>query len=394
VLGPTLRRRERRVQWLLVALLVAALAAAGAAAPGSERARTLWGIAGGYTDGQLADLRNRGVGFVLIEMRWAQAEPRRGTFDEHYFESVRALVRKARAGGYRVMLNFGLDHAPRWVLDAHDRLGRPIGRFVNQYGGVYAGDQPNLVFSRELRRFAASYVRRVFSNRGLGNGFYVVRVGGGYLGELTYPYEGRSFRYWAFDASARADNPVPRYRPCRRHRGQARRFLGWYFDRLADYQNWQIRAVRRWYSGPIAVVYPSWGVRRGDVARALADNLCGRSSAELNGEIQRGLDHARQIRRLPRMGKLVVWGSWVDNASYSSWIFGLADRRGLAKMGENSGDSTDIAAMSAAFSNARTFGLTAFMWVRAAQAYCRCGVYASIDDYEHLIHDQATGTPR
>jgi hypothetical protein len=380
------RRRRLLVQWLLVLLLLSASGAEGATTQASRRAEsTIWGMAGGYTDHQLVDLRNRGISFVLIEMRWAQAEPRRNAFDEHYLESVRALVRQARAGRYRVVLNFGLDHAPAWVLNAHDRIGRPIGRFVNQYGKVYRGDQANLVFSTQVRRFAASYMKRVFSQRGLGSSFYVVRVGGGYLGELTYPYEGRSFSYWAFDASARAGSPVPGYRPCSGPRRQARRFLGWYFDRLADYQDWQIRTLRRWYSGLIAVVYPSWCVRPGDVGRALAGKLCGRSSAERNGEIQRGLDHARQIRRLPRAGKLVVWGSWVDNVGYASWIFGLADKRGLAKMGENSGDSTNVAAMRAAVSNARTFGLSAFMWVRAAQAYCRCGVYASIDDYQHFI---------
>ena len=47
-------------------------------------------------------------------------------------------------------------------------------------------------------------------------------------------------------------------------RGEARKFLGWYLDMLTRYQNWQVRALRRSYDGPVAMLYASWGMRPGD----------------------------------------------------------------------------------------------------------------------------------
>jgi hypothetical protein len=52
-------------------------------------------------------------------------------------------------------------------------------------------------------------------------------------------------------------------------------------------------------------------------------------------------------------------------------------------MGENSGED-DLAKMTIAIGAARSYGLSAFLWVRASQAFCFCG-YATIDDYTALI---------
>jgi hypothetical protein len=347
-------------------------------------------MAGGYTKVALDDMSRRGVRFILVEMRWAEAEPRPRVFDEGYLRSVRELVDQARRRGYRVMLNFGLDHAPPWVLGARDRAGHPIGRFVDQNGTAFTqSDLPNLVFANRLRVYAREYVDKIFAKSELGQRFFAVRVGGGLLGELDYPNVKSNGRvanaYWAFDAAAQAASPVPGYRPCTGDPKQAARFLNWYFDRLVAFQNWQVRTVRRSYRGLLAVIYPSWGVRPGDFGRAVADNLCGRSSAERNGEIQLGVDHARQIAGLPRDRRLVVWGSWVDNPRSAAWLFHLADKHHLRKMGENSGGDTDRAAMVQSVANARRYGLTAFMWVRAPQAFCHCGGFASIEDYQSLI---------
>jgi hypothetical protein len=311
-------------------------------------------------------------------------------FDETYLDSVRRAIDRAHALGYRVVLNYGLDHAPTWILEARDRAGNPIGRFVDQDGTAFTdSDLPNLVFARRLRAYAREYVAKIFTPSEVGRYFFAVRVGGGLLGELDYPYIRANGKvandYWAFDATARAASPVPGYRPCVGDPRQAARFLRWYFDRLVAFQNWQVRTVRRWYPGLIAVLYPSWGVRPGDFTRAVADNLCGHSPAEQNGEIQLGVDHARQIAALPHDRRLVVWGGWVDNPGYASWLFHLADKHHLRKMGENSGDDTDLAAMRRAVANANRFGLRAFMWVRAPHAYCYCSSFATIDDYQSLI---------
>jgi hypothetical protein len=352
---------------VLVSVLVAATAACVALAEPATSAKQrttpqpLWGIAGGYQDGDYAALAARGVDVVLLELRWAEAEPVEGRWNEPYFESVRRNIRLARSAGRRIVLNFGLHEAPDWLL------ARPGARFVDQHGRVFEGDRAaNLVFATGLRPYAERYVKHVFAK--LGRKFLAVRVGGLHLGELTYPYEGRgSNSYWAFDqaaTAARAKAGLAGYVPCTGGRDQARTFLTWYTRALVRFQNWQVRTVRRSFSGSIAVVYPGWGVRPGDAARAAATNLCGTSSPEINGEIQRGTNHRAQILGLPKDRCLAVWGTYADNAGHVAELANLATRRGFAKVGENSGESTDDAAMARSTENARRFKLDLFLWVR------------------------------
>ena len=52
-------------------------------------------------------------------------------------------------------------------------------------------------------------------------------------------------------------------------------------------------------------------------------------------------------------------------------------------MGENSGRDTP-AQLASAVHAARVYRLSAFLWVRAEQAYCRCNGWATIDDFEVL----------
>ena len=126
-------------------------------------------------------------------------------------------------------------------------------------------------------------------------------------------------------------------------------------------------------------------MRPGDASRAVATNLCGASSAELNGEVQRGFDHARMVAavRDPGVG---VWGTWGDRPETLNWLRKLADAHDppLRKFGENSGED-DLAGMRASVNGARRNRLTSFMWIRDSQAQCRCEGWATIDDYERLI---------
>jgi hypothetical protein len=343
-----------------------------------------WGIMGGWSGVSMPDLYARGVRVVDLPMSWRDAEPDRDRWNEAYFAAKRLELERLRADGFRVVLNYGIEHAPSWMLD------RPGGRFVNQSGEVYRGsDEPNLVWAgRGSRRQAREYTAKVF--RALGTDFLAVRVGGGHWGELTYPTvpgpNGRPQNdYWAFDERALAQDPVPAWRPCRPSpRRQASRFLHWYLDSLTRYQNRQISWVRRGgFDGTIAVLYPSWGMREGDFDAAVSTDLCGTSPAEINGEVQRGFDHARHIAGL-RDPNIAVWGTWAEKEGTISWLAGLARAAGLTMMGENSG-SDDPTEMAAAVDAARRFGLSLFMWVRAEEAYCACNGYATIDDYERLI---------
>lgn len=373
-----------KLRVLLAALLLPLTLSPFPAHPALAAVEPRWGMMGGYGGISLSDLHGRGVRVVVVEMEWTRAEPERGASDRDYFREVRREAREYRRAGFRVVLNFGLHHAPEWLLD------KPDMRFVNQYGDTYtASDEPNLIFAKRYRKFGERYIRNVFNR--LGTRFIAVRVGGGHWGELQYPQvfgsDGRLKNYyWAFDDSADRKNPVPRWRPGDPSpNNEARKFINWYLGALTNYQNWQIRTVRKYYPGTIAVLYASWGLRKGDLKEAIGTNLDGSSSPEVNGEVQRGYAHARHIRAV-RVRNVAAWGTWADKAGTISWLAPIADRNGLLKMGENSGGD-DESKMDVATDAARDYGLSLFVWVRANEAYCHCNGYASINDYEDEIED-------
>jgi hypothetical protein len=59
------------------------------------------------------------------------------------------------------------------------------------------------------------------------------------------------------------------------------------------------------------MMYPSWGIRPGQLDSAVAGDLAGHTSPEKNGEIQRGFDFARMIGGI-RDPKVGVHCTWLD----------------------------------------------------------------------------------
>ena len=363
------------VRCLSALLILTGIASATAGEP-------LWGMAGGYAGIDLKDLASRGVRLTLVEIDWWRAEPKEGKWNKAYLNTIRAEIAGHRALGFEVILNYGMHAAPRWLLE------KPNARFINQHGAPFmGGDEPNLVWATELRPLAERYSARVFTE--LGTNFFAVRVGGGHWGELTYPQvfkaDGKVENlYWAFDGVAARSNPVPGWKPgSPSTAGEAQRFLTWYLDALAAYQNWQVSMVRASYPGPIAVLYPSWGLRAGDLEKAVATGLDGTSPPEVRGLVQRGFDHARQVGAL-KDRNAAVWCTWGENENVLAWLAGLADAKGLRKMAENAGGN-DARQMEAAMRAARAHGLSVSVWIRAGEAYAHKNGWATIDDYSANI---------
>jgi hypothetical protein len=294
------------------------------------------GIIGNYSDTDMRSMQGAGASDALVEMSWERAEPVRGRFDERYLDSIADRITVLKAMGYAISFNTGIHEAPGWLLNL------PGARYVDQYGETYTdSNEPNLIFGTTYRWLAARYLKKVFAR--LGSDFSVVRAGGGHWGELTYPFKldpatGRLRNlYYAFDVNAKKSNPAPAWKPGQAStRGQAGKFLTWYLNSLAAYQNWQITALRQaGYAGTTAVLYPSWGMRAGDFDRAVATNLGGTSSAEINGEVQRGYDATRQIAAL-KDTKVAVYGTWGEQADTVAYLAGLARAKGLRTMAETS----------------------------------------------------------
>lgn len=363
--------------------------------PTPSTAGRWWGLLG--NDGaHLSEEFAAGIRYKLITVRWKSWQRAEGSVDQSYVTSKLNEINAVRNAGLEVILSTGIHDAPAWV-----HANYPDSYYVNQYGEVYSGDQSagdvNFIFNPQMRGLAEAYLGDLFAR--LGTDFAAVRVGGGRYGELTYPpavWNGRSNVYWDFDRNAQAQSPVPGWQPGNPSpAGEAQRFLDWHLQKLVDLQNWNFSAVRRHYPGPIMILYPSWGIRPGDIDKAVATNLNGSSSAERNGEIQRGFDFARQVASITD-AQAIVTTTWLDadgsqdggsDQRYWSPVHYLASLAQahplrLALYGENTGHGS-AAEMDFTAAQMARYGLLGLAWYNETEILT--GTYATLADYRAMV---------
>lgn len=357
----------------------------------------LWALIGNDLS-HLADVNAAGIKAKVFELTWRELVPSENNVNTDVVRQRKNEMAQIRQAGFQIILDLGFTDAPSWV-----HTNYPNTYYVNQYGDRYDGQgqlnsgDVNLIFNSNLRVLVQSYLNTVFTN--FGTDFAAVRLGGGHWGELTYPshtYNGRTNAYWAFDANALTASPVPTWRPGQPSpNGAAATFLNWYLDSLASYQNWQISALRQTYSGKIMMLYPSWGVRPGHLTPAIAGNLAGATSPEINGEIQRGSDFARQLTAITD-AKVVVTTTWLDASSshnssgnpadwspvkYLAYLATTHPLR-LSLYGENAGNNS-AATMRFAVSQVQQYGLMGMDWCRESDIFS--GQYATLTDLQQSI---------
>ena len=366
-------------------------------ARGAERPVELTNLYGALQDdpARWAQERAAGLNVVVLEPVWSRYEPRPDAFDTGYVNQLRKRLADARAAGFRVVLSPGWQYPPAWIFTL------PHSRYVNQYGDVFADPAPgmagfNAVFNPAMRARQEKYLRRLFAD--LGQDFLAVRLGGGWYNELNYPpphFHGHVNCYWAFDDLAQGRAPVlppgmgscpdPGWVPGTPASGsgdlRASRFLNWYLDALKNYHDWQITVARTCYAGPLAMLYPSWGIRPGQIDAAIADQLAGKTTAEVNGEVPRGFDFARVIHGITDP-KVIVYCTWVDahtgndldpNPAHWEPVHYLAtlareNPLHLTVWGENTGGNT-AAEMQFSFEQMRRYHLAGLMWAFDRQLY-------------------------
>lgn len=370
--------------------LVAASAFGGARA--AETEDSIAPIAVGvlqHDDRHTDRVRAAGVTHTVLEVAWSRFEPAPGRFDERYIQQVESLRRQRRAAGFHLSLDLGIQYPPGWVRDL------PNGRYVNQYGDVHHDPRPgcqsaNAVFGRAVREAIARYVARV--REAFGDDFVLIRLGWGHYGELNYPHPdapGGKNAYWSFcdAAQGRAPDalavgqvpcPTPGWRPGDPSPNrEAARFAEWHLEALRNYHDGQIALMRGLYPDtPLAMLYPSWGIRPGQLDAAVAGRLAGDTPAEKNGEVQRALDFARCIAGIDDP-HVVVYVTWVDSdpafgddagqnpAGWSPphWLSWLAARHPLrlSMQGENTGGG-GREALRRTVERARRYRLRAVYW--------------------------------
>ena len=355
-----------------------------------------WGIIGSDSSKNGSEYAI-GVRYKLFTLRWREFAPSEGNIDASYVSRKQTELAQLRQAGLRPILSLGVHDAPGWI---HTNYANSY--YVDQYGDVYTdgldcGDA-NLLFNPTLRARAATYIQNVFAT--FGTDFAAVRLGVGRYGELTYPpasFGGKSNLYWNYDANALARSPTGAWHPGDASpSGQAKTFLRWHLDALTEFQNWQITLLRQKnYQGPLMILYPSWGIRPGDFDKAVATNLNGSSSAESNGEIQRGFDYQSQIAAITDP-KVIVTGTWMDASAsndaetdqrYWSPIHYLAylahsHPLNLSVFGENTGQGKR-SAMDLSALQMKRYNLIGMMWYDETQLFS--GTYATLTDYQQVI---------
>lgn len=350
-----------------------------------------------------------GVDLVTMEVYWDRFEPRPGQVDQAYLAQLRADLARYRAADLQVVLAPGVHYPPAWLLDL------PDSRFVNQYGVEHRSSEPgkdvaNMVFNQAVRERQAVFLDELIG--ALGQEFYAVRLGGGWYGELNYPdptHAGRVNSYWGFDDLASGQrpgrppgvtaNPVPTWRPGVPSAGStdAAQFADWYLDSLGDYHDWQIETVRALYPGTLLMLYPSWGIRPGQLDAAVATDLSGTTSAERNGEVQRGFDFARFVAGISDPD-VVLYTTWLnadasadggDDQRHWSPVKYLAHLAAghparLRVMGENTGEDS-AADLRTAMTQARTHHLLGVVWAFEPELFD--GRWATLADLAAAIRD-------
>jgi hypothetical protein len=374
---------------------------AGTAGTVAHAGPTSWGLIGDETT-TAAQEKAAGITSKIIRISWADFETSPGVFSASYEASKQAEIASLESAGMKVILDLGLQGTPSWIHQYPDSY------LQNQYGEPWTSSTvpgqtvddstANLVFNSQLRTLAAAYIDQVAQD--FGGTAQAIRIGGGVDGELDYPpasTPGHTNDYWAFDASAQAQSPVPGWKPGDGSpNGQAQTFLNWYLNSLTTFEDWQISTLRSAYPGPIIVLFPGWGIRPGQTAAAVADNLDGQSGAESTGEIPRADDFVDQVAAINQAN---VWAetTWLDAPEYGSdsstdpdewtpvhYLSSLVTANPFHPelWGENTGEGS-TSAMTYAIRQACTYDVQGVVWYDENQLLS--GTYATLPNYKTAI---------
>ncbi|WP_106210522.1 hypothetical protein [Kineococcus rhizosphaerae] len=352
---------------------------AAPAGPGPAVAKVV-GVLG--SDARTApDLRAAGLTSVTLQVAWDAAQPTPGTgLDAGYVAQLRARIAAYRAQGLSVVLDTGLQYAPAWVLKLPDAL------FVDQFGTAHTAttesgeNVPDAVWNPRVRSAQAAYLAALASALGRTT-FSAIRVGGLLTGELRFPRDARGAvdattgtgSWWSFSRNAQTSSPVPGYRPGISKRDQAKdaKFLEHYLSSLAAYQDFLVGATTAAFSGDLLLMYPSFGVRTGDRAGAVAAALS--RKAVRYSELVQGLDFSRLVARAATYPvRAVAYSTWLDGPEFGpsdqdlspvAFLARQAAPLNLAVGGENTADSAeDLDALRTCQQRAAALGLSHVFW--------------------------------
>lgn len=359
--------------------------------PAAPAQRQLYGIVGqgvpwAALDPALLQAQyTAGVRMHLVELGWDVFQPN-GPADwslntvQAYQQRIDALI--AAGPDVQLYLDLGVQYAPAWVSG--------IDPLMDQYGNTWSarasnGGGVNIYWSPVVRAYYQTYIQKVFTSLNFRGRLSAVRVGT-YGGELLYPRQvnpGTSESFWAYDATAQAQSPVPGWRPGQPSpNGEAQRFYLWYVDNLTSTFNFIFTEIRRYYAGNVAPVTPGGGMWDQLVTRLVSQNLYDANLSYYGT----GNYWQRIYAMLPGADQNVInWcssvgdASGVDDNSTIPWDWSaahqhayLAQLNGRQIIAENpgrnpydtSGGADPRRTMQWIFQTTQTYGYMGLLWVR------------------------------
>ncbi len=179
-------------------------------------------------------------------------------------------------------------------------------------------------------------------------------------------------------------------------------FYEWYLTTLNDYQNWQIDEIRKYFQGPLDLVYAGKGLLPKQITDALTNDLQGDGWSEQGSALYAGTDYNRNLNGLkssihinvyltgiedPPVNTVDDFSPYASNWSAAHWLAYLARLHGMSIWGENSG-SNSPAELELVIDRMLQNGFTGLMWAFESDLYANPNPegYATILDYEIAIH--------
>jgi hypothetical protein len=178
-------------------------------------------------------------------------------------------------------------------------------------------------------------------------------------------------------------------------------FYDWYVEKLTDFQNWQIKEIRKYYDGQLDILYAGKGIQNKQIMGALTNDLAGNGWSEDLSSLYAGTDFKRHVLGLTTKEEIALYVTGIDvessdqvdeyspspgDWSAAHWIAYLASSNGLPVWGENSGqDPLDKMWLSAKRMHENHF--IGMMWGFEADLYAdpNPNNYATITEYGQVI---------
>lgn len=349
---------------------------------------------------RMRDLFAKGVRMRSLELSWRKYEPQDDAWDEGYLDRIRPELAEMRKQGFLVVLDLGLQYAPQWAIDIRPMRDH-FGNVKTQRVGA------NTIFNAKAREEVAEYLHRIAEK--LGTDFHGVRISSGVHphGEILYPDGAAMNGYWAWDEDARAQCP-PSCRDFVPSPGsgdpRAAEFYAWYCDSLARTVYWMLDRVREnGYPGKLILECPGVGVQPKRFER-VAENNAWSTTDDLMINIT-GVRYDRIIDGIPDKRNIVIMCSSLNDGtanrpetgtypdiettwSSAKYLAHLADRNGLGKWGEGTGQPpNDAEKMKQAFAKMREHRYTGLFWAWEYSLYDGKGK-ATAEDFGRLIRER------